>query len=219
MPKPPLGDAIYQAVREDIIWGDLCPGTAVSEGELAAQHGVSKTPARQALARLCDDGLINLIPYRGYYVSQLSVKDALDLYETRLILELGAVDLAVRNASDSGLLELERLAQATRQEDPRERSRANSEFHLGIARLGGNARLEALVRSSLDLNARQIALDVRGGLDTEVQVAEHVQIARSLQRRDAAAAREGLRAHIETTRARAFKVLSWRGEERGRQEP
>jgi len=207
MAKPSLADAIHQAAREAIIWGDLAPGTPISEGELAASHGTSKTPARQALARLCDEGLVNLIPYRGYYVAPMGLRDAKELYETRLILELGVIDLAVRNAPEGAARDLELAAAGGERSDARAYLLANAAFHLGIARLGGNARLEGLLRECLDLMRRPMALDSRLGLDKAAQIAEHVEIARCIARRDAVGATARMREHIVSAGERFLRLL------------
>src|SRR4051794_15072645 len=69
----PAGPTIYAAVRDAIVSAELEPGRQISENELAAQLGVSRTPVREAFARLRDDRLVEIVPQLGTFVSRISV--------------------------------------------------------------------------------------------------------------------------------------------------
>jgi DNA-binding GntR family transcriptional regulator len=69
-----LTETAYAVLRERIITGELAPGTDVSEPELAEQLSVSKTPVREALARLCVEGFMEAYPRRGYRVTPVTIK-------------------------------------------------------------------------------------------------------------------------------------------------
>ena len=74
----PAGPAIYATVRDAIVSAELEPGRQISENELAARLGVSRTPVREAFARLRDDRLIEIVPQLGTFVSRISVADVDD---------------------------------------------------------------------------------------------------------------------------------------------
>lgn len=98
----------YQALRDAIVRVDLTPGQRLSENELAAQLGVSRTPVREAIARLRDEQLVRVVPQLGTFVSPISVAAVGDAQFVREALECAAVRRAAENA---GPADLELLAQ------------------------------------------------------------------------------------------------------------
>jgi DNA-binding GntR family transcriptional regulator len=89
-------DRAYAALREDILGGQLVPGTALGEVEQSERLGVSRTPLREALARLAADGLVTGDAGRGMAVTELSPASVVDLFELRQALECHAAALAAR---------------------------------------------------------------------------------------------------------------------------
>lgn len=92
----PLADHVYHAITDDIIAGRLAPETPLGQIALAERFSVSRTPVREALTRLATDGLVRLVPARGYFVNDLSRNDVQDVYAVRYALE----SLALREAFD-----------------------------------------------------------------------------------------------------------------------
>ena len=88
------GDRAYVTLRAEIIEGELAPGTVLLETEQASRLGVSRTPLREALGRLSNDGLVTAQTGRGLVVSPVSIDDIRELYELRLALEQQAARLA-----------------------------------------------------------------------------------------------------------------------------
>ena len=93
--RPTIKDAIYAALRERIVFGEIGPGDRLVETDLAARFGVSKTPVREALLTLEAEGLVTLRPHRGGVVSSLSVAEYRDLQFVRDALEFGAIDAVI----------------------------------------------------------------------------------------------------------------------------
>lgn len=108
-------DRIIEALKRDLITGVLEPGTLIIEAQVGARFGVSKTPAREALLRLAEIGLIEVMPGRGYVVTKLSWQQIKDLFELRLHFECTAVELAAQRASPAETADLKRLAIRPRQ--------------------------------------------------------------------------------------------------------
>lgn len=94
MPNGRASDRAYEALREEILQWRLTPGTVLGEVEQAARLGVSRTPLREALARLTADGLVEAQSGRGVVVSSASVDDVRELFEFRGALETAAARLA-----------------------------------------------------------------------------------------------------------------------------
>jgi DNA-binding GntR family transcriptional regulator len=88
-------ELVYQRTRQAIIRGDYPPSSPLRLQELAAQNGVSMIPVREALRLLEAEGFVENIPNRGARVAQLSLDDALEVYRTRLVLEVEALRQAM----------------------------------------------------------------------------------------------------------------------------
>ena len=89
-------DRAYDALRTEILEWHLAPGTVLAEVEQAARLGVSRTPLREALARLSADGLVESLPGRGVVVAEASADSAAELFEVRIALETQAAALAAQ---------------------------------------------------------------------------------------------------------------------------
>jgi DNA-binding GntR family transcriptional regulator len=95
LPKyPNLTELAYQHIKRSILEGSLIEGSRLTEDNLAAQLGISKSPVREALNRLESDGLLTIEPRRGAYVRSFTLQEACELYELREVLEVHAVGLA-----------------------------------------------------------------------------------------------------------------------------
>src|SRR4051794_2495083 len=101
-----VGLAVYAALRDAIIATELEPGRQVSENEIAEKLGVSRTPVREALARLRDDQLVQIVPQLGTFVSAISVAGVDDAQFLREALECSAVRLAAERADRTDVVEL-----------------------------------------------------------------------------------------------------------------
>ena len=199
-----LTDRTYATLRHRIITGEMAPGQIVSELELAEALSVSKTPVREALARLGVEGLVEAFPRRGYRITSVTVKDLNDLFAVRALLEGEAAALACTAMDEGGFAELRELARATY--EPGESLSvqsfvaANERFHSAIARASGNPRLGALVRSHLEEGARFFYMGTRlRDVNPETRE-DHYRIVEVLRRQDPEAARAIMVEHIENTR-------------------
>lgn len=110
----PLAEHVYQAMTDDIIAGRLSPGTPLGQEALAERFSVSRTPVRDALTRLATDGLVHLVPAKGYFVNDLSRNDVRDVFDVRYALESLGLREAVPNHSLRTLRALEELSARTR---------------------------------------------------------------------------------------------------------
>ena len=107
----------YESLRAKILSGELPPGTALIQANLAKDLGISMTPVREALRNLATEGLVTMSTHRGATVTRLDIDDAKEIYRIRLQLEPSAVSAAVLQA-DSDLLDraeqlLDRMAETS----------------------------------------------------------------------------------------------------------
>ena len=147
-----LRDQIEQRVREAILSGSLRSGERVVESTVAEQMGVSRAPVREALSALEREGLIILSPRRGYSVVEFTPKDIEEIYDLRLILEIGALPRVIEFLTDEGINKLQQIVDSFGKavREGRERSEIvnlDLSFHDLICQKANNTRLHSAWRS------------------------------------------------------------------------
>ena len=95
-----MAETVYQQMKHDIITGVHTAGTSLTEQRLSTLYGASRAPIREACRRLQQEGLLTSVPYKGYFVSVISVKEIRDCFELRSVLESHALGLTMDRASD-----------------------------------------------------------------------------------------------------------------------
>lgn len=151
----------YRHVRHAIITGELQPGEELREARLADRIGVSRTPVREALSRLSNEGLVLLERYRRGRVAQFSGPDVAEVFRLRARLEGHGARRAARRITDADIAELHRIEARMEEafnamgwnEHLAEFDRLNNEFHATIARAADSPRLERILAASLELPA------------------------------------------------------------------
>src|SRR6266508_3976228 len=108
-----LRQQVYEQIKHDIITCKLLPGQPLSENQFLDQFKVSKTPIREALTSLVQDGLVEYTPNRGCMVTTVSVADIQEIFDARIFFETELFRLAVKNISDA---EIDRLEKQSRME-------------------------------------------------------------------------------------------------------
>lgn len=145
----PLREQVRDVLRARILDGTLLPGTRIYEREVAAEHGVSRVPVREAIRMLEAEGLVAVAPRRGVVVRELARKDVEDLFDLREALEVLESRLAARRASPAGVRRLRWLVDEARHSlaagEVVEMNRANAAFHEEIARLADNPALSTVL--------------------------------------------------------------------------
>ena len=147
----PLRDVVFENLRKAILEGKLKSGQRLMEVQLAEQLGVSRTPIREAIRKLELEGLVVMLPRKGAYVANISVKDLRDVLEIRASLEgLGAC-LAAERRSDEDIKILEKIEvefeQAVKTEDVDLLLKKDVEFHEYIFKAANNKKLEKMINS------------------------------------------------------------------------
>src|SRR5919108_370132 len=140
MPIPSRTQYVLDAIKHRILTGQLTPGQALVETELAAQFGVSKTPVREALKTLAGTGLVVMNQYKGVTVRMVDADMAREVYDVRLLLEPEALKRAVRRGASLDAARAA-LTRADAAGDTAERSLANREFHRALYLPCGNPLL------------------------------------------------------------------------------
>ncbi|MGV9745113.1 GntR family transcriptional regulator [Rhodococcus zopfii] len=191
--------SVYERLRSDLVHGGFEPGAALSEAALTARYGVSRTPVREALARLDQDALVERGP-RGYQVRVGGPADVLEIYEARIALEgVAAADAAERRTE----LELARLRKIHEQMCTSTETRVilemNTRFHRELWAAAHNHTISTLLQR-LSAQLRLFDRGTRGIEDLECTKAEHERILEAITVRDGVLARTEVTAHLSRTR-------------------
>ena len=206
-----LRERIYEEIVRLIVAGELPSGAPIDEKELTEKLQVSRTPFREAIGTLAKEGLIEIKPYRGFFVRSFTRKEIDDLYELRKTLECFAVELAVPRMSDRDIAGLEKVldaaVEALRNRDMEAYGLHDREFHETIAERSENAALiETLSRLALQIQiCRTIANESKEFAERAAK--ERDDILKALRARDAAAASALMRAHISDVQSAVLARL------------
>jgi DNA-binding GntR family transcriptional regulator len=208
-----LDHYVYDALLEAIVQGRLVPGTRLVLDDLAEQLKVSRTPIRDALARLTSEGLVRRLGRKGFTLTTLSPAELSDLYDVRLMCELYAVENGIGNAVPDVLAEMAEMAEQgfrhLRNANPLAASLKDREFHRLLVSLGHNSKLTTLVEQ---LNIHIQTLRVRPGEEKlreqrKHYYLEHLAIIEALRKGDIVAAKDAIRTHILAASGRAVAAL------------
>lgn len=174
-----LAEHVYRQVRSRIVSAEVAPGQFIREVELKSL-GASRTPIREALARLASEGFLERIPHRGFRVPEEPIARLLDLYPVVAALDLLAGRLALPRFTADDVARLRdinrRLEQAADPDNVRRRIELNNEFHRVFTERSGNRRLSELLD---DLRAQLSRLEswyYSSGEHTGESVREHDRI-------------------------------------------
>ena len=207
-------DRVYAALRRKVIDSELAPGSQILEQELAIALGVSRTPLREALVRLENEGLLEIIPRHGVRIIPMSVADMKEIYQVLVSLEsTAAAALASQPPSKAALDALEalydRMETHLNAGDVTAWALEDERFHLEIVKLAGNRRLREIVANCWDQahRARMFTLRMQPHPQPLQSMKEHRQILGALRKHDAAKAESLLRSHRERGLARQIEII------------
>jgi DNA-binding GntR family transcriptional regulator len=204
-----LTDTAYAILKRRIIRCEMPPGLHITESQLVSEINIGKTPVREALARLAQEGLVRSYPRYGYVVAPITLGDVKELFGLRLIVEPAAVELAAGRVDVAQLRQLDHLCAVAdlsrgNHESLDEHLHANRELHAIIARASGNQRLAELIEKLHDESERMLHLSLLFRPRREEILHEHRALIDALAAGDAASARQHM---IEQIRAAEANVL------------
>lgn len=212
-----LAERAADALSEEILSGRLLPGQRVDLSHYAATWKVSITPLRDAVKNLESVGLVRVLPRRGVFVAELTVKELKDIFDVRTALECAAIRLATpRIPKAEARRALGLYTKARDAASDAERRRLLPQIDLLIHTLGqeycGNVRLQKLMdgmRDLIRLSQRTITAKLDEPFTTTLP--EHIAICEAVCEGDAELAAERMHLHLENTFARIAEFLKARG--------
>jgi DNA-binding GntR family transcriptional regulator len=204
-----LAEKAYIAIRELIVTLELGPGSVINERELVERLGIGRTPVREALRRLAQEGLVEVYPRRGMFVTDVDVRKLALLSEVRTVLESEAARLAAERATDAERAELKELLDALDAGDLDDHAlmALDERIHRAVYRCARNDLLAATLEQYYVLALRiwTIALDRQHELNDAVQ--EHRALLEAIHDGDGERAATTMRAHVEDFEQAMRRVL------------
>jgi DNA-binding GntR family transcriptional regulator len=199
----------YQSIKAGIIEGRYPPGAPLSEVMMARQHGMSRTPVREGLARLWQEHYLDRVVGHGYFVARVTVQSIHDTFEVRRVLEGAAAARAAEIATTLEIEQLRKLAvlpsssdvdvRRSRTSAPdvyRDAEAANLRFHIAIARAARNELMLELIERCLAQVDRFMSLGVHFGPFQESATDAHLAIVEAIATHDTDGARARMEDHI-----------------------
>jgi DNA-binding GntR family transcriptional regulator len=215
-----LSARVYTQIKNLILCNEIMPGQKLHHQQLSERLGVSRTPIREALTRLVQEGYVSFLPNRGFTCKEIRMQEAEELYELREALEAFAVEKAIETVTDTALRRLRDKMNAygrdVQNRFTRERLVYDQDVHLEIAQLTGNETL----KNTLSHVFERIVLKRRtdGLYDPARGIAahqEHLRLLEAMERRDTARAVAILRSHVQAGKKNVMGDLEHRQAIRG----
>lgn len=209
-----LREIAYERLKDAIRHADLQPGEPLPESRLSRLLGISRTPVREALQQLAQEGLVQIIPGRVVTVAAHSVQEVLNVVHLRSLLEPELVRLAAETIAEEGLDDLRQaiaeMERAVENDDREGWSKADSIYH---EILGEACPNELLSEMTLQMRNRVHHLAIIDSQTNPARLAactrEHREIVEAIAARDQHAAEKAMRRHIDELRISLFNRLSF----------
>lgn len=208
----PLRETVCEALRDAIRRGILEPGERLMEVQLAEELGISRTPVREAIRKLEQEGYVIMMPRRGTYVSSVSVHDVKEIFEIRSALETLAAELATMRIEPEELDKLRALlteieGHIERKEGMDKIVATDVEFHGLLYQVSRNDRLVAIISNLMEQLARfrTLSMSYPGRLKETLE--EHRAMVEAIAAGDVDAARDAAEHHMEQAEATLLKAI------------
>ena len=192
---------VYQALRQRIVGMLMVPGSRVVERDIAEELGTSRTPVHEAVQRLADEGLIDIVPRVGTFVARIPLDSLDEAMLVRSALELAIVQKAAERATPDTLAQLQAILTAQAacivRDDRAGFHQTDEDFHVALAQLSGFPGVWPLIlqaKTQID-RYRQLTLPVLGRMDDVL--AEHSQVLKAIASGNPAAAVAAMREHLD----------------------
>lgn len=198
--------AAYNEIKRRIFSGEFAPGARLREIEVATLLELGRTPVREALKRIQDEGLLRQEPGRGLVVTIMDQQEVGELYAMREVLESAAAALAARHATDAEVANM----QAILQEGDSDPVALNLRFHDAIYSAAHNRHLIRLLRSLTDTTYLLGRSTLSSKARAKAAMQEHSGIVAAIRSRDPGQAAKAARHHIRQALLERLKILRQR---------
>jgi DNA-binding GntR family transcriptional regulator len=208
--QKPLREVVYDVLKHKILTGEIPSQSRLMEIDLAEKMNVSRTPIREAIRELAEDGLVTIEPRKGAYVSRISTKDMLDVFEVREDLEGLAAFFAAQRITDEEKKTLAKLVRlyelAVEKSDKAEMVDLDEKFHKYIVKCSRNDTLIQMVNQIQELSLRFRYIYYDDFSHYEKMPAEHKAIADAIIEGNAKKARKEADNHVKALKEFIVKL-------------
>ena len=196
----PLRDVVFNTLREAILKGELKPGERLMELQLAAKLGVSRTPIREAIRMLEQEGLAVTIPRKGAEVARMTEKDMEDVLQIRDALDELAASIACEQISEEELAELRHtmheFEESTKTGDVKRIAESDVRFHDIIYHATRNVKLENMLNNLREQMYRYRVEYLKDEKNFPILIREHSQIVEGLTAKDKTMLTAAMHKHV-----------------------
>ena len=200
------------AIRQMLFYNEIQAGQKIKYKDLANRIGVSMTPVIQALKWLEFTNIVRHEANKGYYVNGISVEEVVEIYDTRLLLEVSLVPKIMKNLDDEGLerlkLTFEDYKTAVIEENFYNRIMTDMKFHMTLAALSGCTIQVKMLQGLMDVLLLRYSQNLVFLSVTDTSLPEHARIFESLENRDMAALERAVKYHVDTVRNHIIKGMN-----------
>ncbi|MBR6012245.1 MAG: GntR family transcriptional regulator [Selenomonadaceae bacterium] len=207
----PLREIVCENLRDAIKKGILEPGERLMEVQLADELGISRTPVREAIRKLEQEGYVIMMPRRGTYVADVSEIDVKEIFEIRSALESLATGLAARRIEQDELEELQNLLneiEGYMKENNMEKIvETDIKFHGLLYQVSRNSRLVGIINNLKEQLARFRTLSMSYPGRLEETFNEHSEMVEAIANGDVSAARDAAEHHMERAEETLLKAM------------
>lgn len=201
-------ELVADEVRNRILSGQLAPGSALRQEALSEELGVSRIPLREAMRLLSAEGLVDLIPHRGAFVSMLSKDEVQEFFDLRMRLEPWLMHEAAMRITDAELQRAETLVQQMDTIGPEAWGRLNWELHETLYRAAGRPAALAIVRALHEKSERYFRFQVVNAPIRQQSHEEHMALVELCRHRQADKAEALLEHHIGEAAEQILSIVS-----------
>ncbi|RLE13126.1 hypothetical protein DRJ04_04925 [Candidatus Aerophobetes bacterium] len=206
-----LHTAVYERLKSQIIDFTLKPGQKLQDRQLGSQFGVSRTPVREALNRLVQEGFVKQIPGRGYFVKEITIKEIEDLYDIREALEALAAQQAIRKIDSHQVKKLSEILKRHKRLVENEKFKGklleDADFHKTIALTSGNRYLYEIISNIFDKISTLQGIGTLTPQRRKIAYRQHEEIFELLKQKKEEQLKEKLRKHILEAKKNAIERL------------
>ena len=202
----------YEFIKHKIINCEMKPGSDISEEELVRALGSSRTPVREALMSLKQEGFVNIFPRKGSFVTEVTLKEIQDIFEIRVIIETQVAKMICGSISEKELIsfrnKFEQLDESGYYHTAKDYFELDLEFHKRIVKSTENSYLIEFMNKIYDKDYRIRVITTTLLKDEKKRnKEEHINIINSILEKDEEKIQESFVNHIENTKRAALKIM------------
>lgn len=206
-----LIDEAYRKLKEMIFRQNVIPGQRLIAKDLSDMFHMSRTPIINALYLLEREGFIVSIPFRGFSVKPVDIKETIEIFEVREALEVQSVQLAIERMEQGDIEKLEEAAARHREYMPpyydRQKVALGTYFHIRIAKMSKNKKLEKLLTTNLEHEYLRYRLESADPGRMRPAVEEHYQLLEKIRKKDKRGSVKLIRLHVQRSRDHIIHLL------------